>query len=70
MTIIMTKGQTKVVSDDDPFCSAQRAHGMAADWGSEHVDVGVRGHINGDSGLGDWPEGLALLQSLADRAKR
>src|SRR4051812_38501360 len=61
---------TVVASDDDPFCSAQRSHGMAAGWGSERVDVGARGHINGDSGLGDWPEGLALLLALTERAKR
>jgi predicted alpha/beta hydrolase family esterase len=28
------------------------------------VDVGARGHVNADSGLGDWPEGLALLRAL------
>ena len=54
-----------VVSTDDPFCSLERAAQMAADWGSAMLSVGARGHINGDSGLGDWPEGLALLQRLA-----
>ena len=58
-----------VVSSDDPFCSLDRARAMAADWGSELVDIGARGHINGDSGLGDWPEGLALLQRVADRRR-
>ncbi len=58
-----------VASSDDPFCAAERARTMAADWGSELVEIGPRGHINGDSGLGDWPEGLALLQRLADRPR-
>jgi predicted alpha/beta hydrolase family esterase len=28
------------------------------------VTVGDAGHINGDSGLGDWPAGFALLEEL------
>mgnify|MGYP000182071266 CR=1 FL=1 len=31
-------------------------------WGSRLIDAGPRGHLNSDSGLGDWPEGHALLQ--------
>jgi serine hydrolase len=61
---------TVVVSHDDSFCSPDQGRRMAADWGGECVDFGTRGHINGDSGLADWPEGLALLASLAERAKR
>ena len=37
---------------------------MARDWGAEHIDIGLRGHINGESGLGDWRAGRALLDSL------
>ncbi|QDL52720.1 RBBP9/YdeN family alpha/beta hydrolase [Rhodoferax aquaticus] len=51
-------------SHDDPYCSLERAQRFAHAWGSEFVDYGARGHINADSGLGDWPEGHALLQSL------
>ena len=46
-----------VSSQNDPFCSAERAAQLAADWGSEHWVLGPYGHINADSGLGDWPEG-------------
>jgi hypothetical protein len=53
-----------VFSRDDPYCSPERARAMAADWGAEAIDAGPRGHLNADSGLGDWPEGLALLGSL------
>jgi predicted alpha/beta hydrolase family esterase len=28
------------------------------------VSIGPAGHINGESGLGDWPEGRALLERL------
>ena len=52
-----------VVSSDDPFCTPDRAVGMAHDWGSAITTIGSRGHINGDSALGDWPAGWALLQS-------
>ncbi len=55
---------TVVASRDDPFGSLERAAGMAADWGAGFVDIGPRGHINAASGLGDWPEGLALLHAL------
>ncbi len=54
-----------VVSSDDPYCAPVRAESMAGDWGAELVPIGPRGHINGESGLGDWPEGLALLGRLA-----
>jgi len=53
-----------VTSSDDPFCAGPRAARMAADWGSGLVQIGARGHINGESGLGDWPEGLDLLKRL------
>lgn len=55
-----------VTSADDPYCTPDRAARMAHDWGSTVVDIGARGHINGESGLGDWPEGWALLRSLID----
>jgi predicted alpha/beta hydrolase family esterase len=53
-----------VVSSDDPYCDPARASQMAADWGAELVMAGPRGHLNSESGLGDWPEGQALLASL------
>jgi predicted alpha/beta hydrolase family esterase len=53
-----------VVSGDDPFCTPERSTLMAADWGASVVMAGPRGHLNADSGLGDWPEGRELLESL------
>jgi predicted alpha/beta hydrolase family esterase len=53
-----------VGSRNDPYCSFERAQGLATDWGSRFIDYGERGHINADSGLGDWPEGHAWLQEL------
>jgi len=55
-----------VVSEDDPFCAHAAAERMAQDWGCGLHTIGRFGHINADSGLGDWPEGLALLRRLAE----
>ena len=57
-----------VYSNNDPFCSADRALQMAADWGAMPLSLGAAGHINADSGLGDWPAGLALLRALGSPA--
>lgn len=53
-----------VISTDDPYGSPEYSHELARAWGSRIVDIGNCGHINADSGLGDWPEGYALLQQL------
>ncbi len=61
--------QTVVVaSDDDPYCALARARGFAQDWGSRLVVLRGAGHINADSGLGQWPDGLKLLGALRRRA--
>ncbi|MBP6675771.1 MAG: alpha/beta hydrolase [Vitreoscilla sp.] len=54
-----------LISSDDPFCAPARAEQMAADWGATALDIGPLGHINGESGLGDWPEGRRVLESLS-----
>jgi predicted alpha/beta hydrolase family esterase len=59
-----------VASSDDPYCTPQRSTEMAAWWGSDFVNIGERGHINGDSGLDDWPGGIELLARLAARENR
>jgi predicted alpha/beta hydrolase family esterase len=53
-----------VISSDDPFCAPERALAMAADWGARTLEAGPRGHLNSDSGLGDWAEGRQLLADL------
>lgn len=55
---------TLVASQDDPYCSFERAQSLAAAWGSALVDAGAVGHINAESGLGNWPQGQALLSAL------
>ena len=53
-----------VVSTNDPSCPSRTAGAYARSWGSELVRLQNAGHINEESGFGDWPLGLALLQSL------
>ena len=52
-------------SHNDPYCSLARAQAFANAWGSEFVDCGAAGHLNAESGLGDWPDGHAMLMKLA-----
>lgn len=53
-----------VASTDDPFGGLEIGGRLAADWGARLTSIGPRGHVNAESGLGDWPEGFALLQAL------
>jgi uncharacterized protein len=53
-----------VVSSDDPYSTPRRARALAADWGAPVLELPHAGHINADSGLGDWPQGLSLLHTL------
>jgi hypothetical protein len=50
-----------VFSTDDPFSDAAWSHSQAETWGAEPVNLGARGHINAESGLGDWPEARAIV---------
>jgi predicted alpha/beta hydrolase family esterase len=53
-----------VASNNDPYCPIRLAGAYARNWSSEFVRVPDAGHINVDSGHGEWPLGVALLQSL------
>ena len=53
-----------VASSNDPYCPIRLAGAYARAWGSEFVRLQNAGHINVDSGHGEWPLGRALLQSL------
>ena len=54
-----------VASSDDPYGALERSQALAQAWGARFESAGARGHLNADSGLGDWPAGLAWLQALA-----
>jgi predicted alpha/beta hydrolase family esterase len=53
-----------VASSDDEYVNPDRSAWFAKKWGSSLADIGKKGHINSDSGLGDWPEGYKILQQL------
>ncbi|QET01985.1 serine hydrolase family protein [Cupriavidus pauculus] len=56
-----------IASRDDPWMVQRTAFSWGALWGSELVDAGQLGHINADSGLGEWPVGQAYLATLLQR---
>jgi predicted alpha/beta hydrolase family esterase len=53
-----------MASSNDPFCSPARARQFAEAWGADFIDAGELGHLNAESGLGDWPEAHAQLLRL------
>lgn len=53
-----------IASSDDPYGTPTYSRQRAKDWGSGLVEIGAAGHINGQSGLGDWREGLHLLTAF------
>ncbi|WP_144156706.1 RBBP9/YdeN family alpha/beta hydrolase [Paraburkholderia sp. BCC1885] len=53
-----------VASTDDPYAGIPFARACATAWGSSWREIGARGHINADSGLGDWDEAQQWLASL------
>ena len=55
-----------VASSNDPYCPIRLAGAYARAWGSEFVRLQNAGHINVDSGHGEWPLGRALLLSLTE----
>jgi uncharacterized protein len=54
-----------VASSDDPYGGVPFSQTCANAWGSRWIGIGARGHINADSGLGDWSEGRGWLDSLS-----
>jgi predicted alpha/beta hydrolase family esterase len=51
-------------STNDPWMTGSRAAYWADCWGSDFFNAGPLGHINAESGLGDWRFGLFCLQQL------
>jgi hypothetical protein len=55
-----------VASRDDPWSSFARSREMAGNWLAAFCDAGPLGHINGQSGVGAWQDGQAVLDRLLD----
>ena len=56
-----------VASRDDPWMGLHTAERLSRLWGSHFVDAGALGHINAESGLGEWAQGQLLLARLLDQ---
>ncbi len=60
---------TLVASTNDPYCTLERATGFAEHWGSRVIVARDAGHINAESGHGEWTEGLRWLSALRRAAQ-
>ncbi|QVM85394.1 RBBP9/YdeN family alpha/beta hydrolase [Novosphingobium decolorationis] len=54
-----------LASSNDPYASPAFAQDFARARGAGFLDMGPCGHINAESGLGDWGEGQRLLAAFA-----
>ncbi|MDE2428453.1 MAG: alpha/beta hydrolase, partial [Burkholderiales bacterium] len=54
-----------VASDNDPWCELSVSEGWAKSWGAKFHQIGAKGHINGESGLGAWEQGQDWLATLS-----
>jgi hypothetical protein len=53
-----------VASSNDPWMSLERSRHFAQLWNCKLIEIGEAGHINPDSGFGNWEEGFELLNSF------
>lgn len=53
-----------IASSNDPYGTIEYQRQCAKHWQAKFIDIGPAGHINGESGLGDWPQGRTLLHDF------
>ena len=53
-----------VASINDPWMTTVKAAYWADKWGSRLISIGAAGHINAESGYGEWIEGLEIFEHL------
>lgn len=53
-----------IASTNDEYMTIEQSEALANVWGSEFINVGEKGHINGASNLKNWPEGRTFLNKL------
>lgn len=59
-----------IASNNDPWLTDSKAAYWALQWGTDFLRLKNVGHINSESNLGLWPEGIQLLQQLLLSAKK
>jgi predicted alpha/beta hydrolase family esterase len=57
-----------IASSNDPWMTEQKAAYWASLWGADYLRIKGAGHINSDSHLGFWPEGVRELNQLTRKA--
>lgn len=57
-----------IASDDDPYCNAARSRSIAVQWQAPLTLLRGAGHINADSGLGVWEQGLHYLSAITHQS--
>ena len=61
---------TKIIaSSDDPWMTETKAAYWALVWGADYLRIKNVGHINSQSNLGLWQEGISELHQLVRKAK-
>lgn len=53
-----------VASNNDPLLTVGRADALASAWGSEIEYIGDHLHVGSDALLGQWPQGISILNKL------
>ncbi len=61
---------TLITSDNDPWLKDSKAAFLSLVWGTDFLRLKGLGHINSDSAIGHWPEGIEQLAGLVRRIKR
>jgi predicted alpha/beta hydrolase family esterase len=59
-----------IASSNDPWLTDSKAAYWALQWGTDFLRLKNVGHINSESNLGFWPEGVQLLRQLLRNAKK
>lgn len=58
-----------IASSNDPWMSETKAAYWASLWGADYLRIKHLGHINSESHLGVWTDGLAQLKALILKAR-
>lgn len=59
-----------IASSNDPWLTESKAAYLALQWGADFLRLKDVGHINSQSNLGIWPEGLRELELLIRKTKQ
>lgn len=59
-----------IASDNDPWMKDSKAAFWSLLWGADFLRLKGAGHINSQSDIGYWPEGIAQLEKLVRRIKQ